>query len=204
MMSDHQVTVPSGELDGMVVERFTVSDFQSAVSFIREGGRGVRAGEYTRLREGMCTWMSDTTAEWLDHWPATSRFSDPSVKRVLINGLGLGMVVQAALRYDHVEHVDVVEFDKRVIELVGPHYGADPRVTIINADAFRQTAYWSRNTHWNIAWHDIWPDLSVDNLPEMAKLHRSYGQRVDWQGSWGKEDLIRIRNRDRRHARDWE
>ena len=100
-------------------------------------------------------------------------------------------------------HVDVVESDKRVISLVGPYYTIDERVTIHHADAFEQSKTWPKDTRWNLAWHDIWADLCEDNLQEMFKLHRSYGRRVDWQGSWGKEDLIRQRIRERRE-RGWD
>jgi len=201
---EYKVNIPEGELDGIRVERFTVSDFSSGMSFIKNPGRGVPAGEYTRLIEGKHhIWMSDTPAEWWDHWPIIDRLRAPTSKRVLINGLGLGMVIQAALDHEHVEHVDVVESDKRVISLVGPYYTIDERVTIHHADAFEQSKTWPKDTRWNLAWHDIWADLCEDNLQEMFKLHRSYGRRVDWQGSWGKEDLIRQRIRERRE-RGWD
>lgn len=200
-MYEYKVDVPEGECDGIRVQRFTVDPFNASMSFIRDPGRGVSPGEYTRLIEGKHhIWMSDTPAEWLDHWPITDRLRAPTSKRVLINGLGLGMIVKAALDYEHVERVDVVESDKRVISLVGPHYTTDERVTIHHADAFEQSKAWPKGTRWNLAWHDIWADLNEDNLGEMATIHRSYGRRVDWQGSWGKEDLIRQRNRERQRA----
>src|SRR5216110_3844856 len=62
---EYKVNIPEGELDGIRVERFTVNDFSSGMSFIKNPGRGVPAGEYTRLIEGkQHIWMSDTPAEW--------------------------------------------------------------------------------------------------------------------------------------------
>jgi hypothetical protein len=58
------------------------------------------------------------------------------------------------------------------------------------ADAL--TMKWPPHTRWNIAWHDIWPSISRDNLPEMKYLHRSYGHRVLWQGSWSRELIKRM------------
>jgi hypothetical protein len=50
-------------------------------------------------------------------------------------------------------------------------------------------------------WHDIWLDLCTDNLEGMGKLHRKYGRRTDWQGSWEKDRLLSHRRREK--ARGW-
>lgn len=194
---DFKVAVPEGTLDGVSVERFTLDQEASGWTYLREGGRGIPAGTYTRLVVDNQTWMSDTPAEILDHWPAIDQIRKPTTKRVLINGLGLGMIVKHALSQPHVEHVDVVEIDKRVIELAGPTYTSDDRVHVHRADAFDQSVEWPRHSHWDVVWHDIWRDLDVDNLPHMARLGRSYGGRSTWQGAWGKEILRQQRKRDR-------
>lgn len=196
---DYKVNVPEGALDGIAVERFTLDAEASRWTLLREQpGRHIPVGTYTRLIEGKRVWMSDTPAEFGDHVEAIIKMANPTTKRVLINGLGLGMVVKAALKYEHVEHVDVVEIDKRVIELVGPTYTADGRVHIHQGDAFDQAIDWPQRTRWDVVWHDIWPELAAENLPEMTKLARSYGRRAGWQGAWGKEHLRRERARDRR------
>jgi hypothetical protein len=82
-----------------------------------------------------------------------------------------------------------------VIALVGPHYARDPRVTIHHADAY--TIRWPVGIRWDVAWHDIWADMCEDNLPGMATLHRRYGRRVEWQGSWGRERILADRRRSR-------
>lgn len=185
-----RVTVPEGELDGVRVTRFAVAkdDLSNMLEAIRTG-RSTRPGEYTALHVDGRLWMSDTDAEYRDHLDMIWRMRRPHVRRVLINGLGLGMVVQAAIDQPHIEHIDVVEIEPRVVALVGPHYTRDPRVTIHTADAY--TIQWPPGTRWDLAWHDIWPDMMADNLPEMTKLHRKYGRRVSWQGSWGREQIKR-------------
>lgn len=198
---DWKVTVPEGELDGLRVERFTASDQDARMTGLFYGGRSVRPGEYTRLTAGGVFWMSDTPAEWGDHLPAVRQIRKPETKRVLINGLGIGMVLKAALACGHVEHVDVVEKDPRVVALVGPHYLTDPRLAIHTADAY--TVTWPTGTAWDVAWHDIWPDLCTDNLPLMAKLHRRYGRRTNWQGSWARSLLEFHRKREKRMERAW-
>jgi hypothetical protein len=185
-VDQRRVTVPTGELDGAEVRKIQVGrdlgNLRMAMS-----GRSTKPGEYTALYVDGRLWMSDTDAEYSDHLPAIREIRREHTSRVLINGLGIGMVVQAALNCEHVERIDIVEFDQRVIDLVGPHYTRDPRVTIHQADAY--TIKWDREANWDVAWHDIWADLCTDSLPLMTKLHRKYGKRVRWQGSWGKELL---------------
>jgi hypothetical protein len=66
------------------------------------------------------------------------------------------------------------------------------RLTIHHGDAL--TYKWPVGTRWTVAWHDIWDTICEDNLPDMNRLHRRFGRRVDWQGSWCR-DLIETERR---------
>lgn len=151
-------------------------------------GRDCGTGPTAILRRDGHPWMSDTQAEIVDHLEVIDAIAWPSSKRVLINGLGLGVVLNAALSFDHVEHVDVVEYDIEVITFIGKYFKDDPRVTIHHGDAY--TYKFPRGTRWDIVWHDIWPTISMDNLPGIRKLKNRYGHRCDWQGAW-VEDVCR-------------
>jgi spermidine synthase len=94
------------------------------------------------------------------------------------------MVLNAALRKPEVEHVTVVEQSEDVIKLVASHYEG-PRVTIVHADAM--TYQPPTGAKFGAVWHDIWDDICADNLDEMKILHRRYGRRTVWQGSWARE-----------------
>lgn len=209
-----RVTVPEGEVDGLCVERFEVvdpeswteehdkrTDVISPMTYLRmmNDDRECEPGWYTRLidkrnrrPDDYVLWMSDTTAERNDHKEAVARIQLGKAQRVLINGLGLGMVLQAALTYDHVTHVDVVEADERVIKLIGPHYTADPRVNIIHADAYEQMRNWSMGPRlrWDAAWSDIWPEISAENLDGMDRLHQYYRRRSAWHGMWARKECL--------------
>lgn len=201
-----KVTVPEGEYQGLKVERFEVkgNELWNLRQELRHG-RGCVPGTYTRLVDYAAAgedgtkgllWMSDTTAERDDHREPVAHIQLGKAKRVLINGLGLGMVLQAALSYDHVRGVDVVESDERVIKLVGPHYTTDPRVNIIHADAYDQIKAWPlnpRGERWDVAWSDVWPEISAANLDSMDRLHAFYRKRSGWHGMWCRKECLALR-----------
>jgi hypothetical protein len=173
-----KVEIPEGVSGDWRVERFTVDhpDFHSMVR-----GRGVPVGEtFTRLMRGPILVMSDTPAEMRDHRGPVINASGSC----LINGLGIGMVLRAVLAKPEVTDVTVVELSEDVIKLVAPSY-QDPRVTIVHADAFEYKP--PKGRRYQMVWHDIWDYICADNLPEMHRLHRKYGRRADWQGSWCRE-----------------
>lgn len=191
MTDDWKVDVPEGTSGQMSVVRFDVSEDESRMSFLTGRGRGTPAGSYTKLvRQG--SWgvvMSDTPDERRDHleimWAAKGR--------VLLNGLGLGCVLQCCARSEKVEKVTVVEKNEDVIKLVWPHYCErfGDKIEVVHADAFEYKP--PRGVRYGAVWHDIWDDMCEDNLPQMHKLHRKYGRRTDWQGSWGREFIERRR-----------
>lgn len=178
------VTVPEGVSGAWRIERFTVSEEAAGLANVRmmfkPGGRRCRPGTYTRLTRDGYLVMSDTPDEKRDHY----WFVRQATGRVLINGLGLGMVLGAVLRKPDVEHVTVVEQSPDVIALVAPHY-ASGRVTVVCADAL--TWQPPKGERYGAVWHDIWDDICEDNLPDMKRLHRRYGRRTRWQGSWARE-----------------
>src|SRR6266487_2122283 len=188
MGNDYRVAVPEGRSGPWRVERFTVPEMDVKALQYALHGRPVDPGTYTRLiRDGdHDPMMSDTPMEVRDHLAAIYEIRQRG-GRVLVNGLGLGVILQAALSCPNVTHVDVVEIDRDIIDLVWPTYAADPRAHIHHADAY--TISWPKGMRWNVAWHDIWPTLTTDNFPLMTKLHRKYGRRVDWQESWGRDWL---------------
>jgi hypothetical protein len=185
---DWQVSVPAGSAGRWRVERFTVSEEAASIERMRamfSGGRGVPAGDYTRLMRGGQLVMSDTPDEIRDHRSPVREAKDRG-GRVLIHGLGLGLVLRQMLALPNVTQVDVVEQSEDVIALVGPIYAGDPRVTIHHADAYEMR--WPKGARWSVAWHDIWDDICADNLEGMTKLHRRFARRVDWQGSWCRRE----------------
>jgi len=186
MYDEYKVDLPIGESNNWSIEQFEVSEDQAAIERIRsmfDGGRGVPAGKYTALKRNGQTIMSDTPDEIRDLFSIIRNARD----HVLINGLGLGMVLKACLDNEAVTHVTVIENSLDVIHLVGKYYEDryGDKLTIIFGDAFDYNP--PVNTKYGAVWHDIWDNICTDNLPEMHKLHRKYGRRTYWQGSWCRD-----------------
>jgi hypothetical protein len=178
--------IPEGVSGDYRVEHFTVSPEEARRTAIRAWRDAyVPAGDYTRLMRGRTVVMSDTPMELRTNQPIISAAKG----RVLINGLGIGMVLKRILAKPEVEHVTVVEISEDVIRLVGPYFARDPRVTIIHADALTYSP--QPGERFDAVWHDIWDDVCSDNLPDMRLLHRRYGRRTEWQASWRRKDCER-------------
>jgi hypothetical protein len=194
MKSENQVRVPEGKLGTVEVKRFSVSVEEAKFSAIRgmtHDGRCTPAGTYTGLYINGQLVMSDTPDEIRDHLYAMHK----ATGNVLVNGLGLGMVVQGMARKDVVTHLTVIEINEDVIKLVWPYYKKrfGKKVECICADAFA----WKppKGVRYDYVWHDIWADICSDNLAEMAKLHRKYGRRAAMQDSWARALCQRQRAR---------
>lgn len=197
---DYKVSVPPGVCGNWRVEPFSVSTDASRVdamvSMFSGSARYVSPGIYTGLYRGASIIMSDTHDEIRDH----VHFIRRARGSVLIAGLGLGMVLQAVARKAEVTSVTVVEKSSDVLALVANHYKSMPvvgaKLTVVHADIFGWKP--AAGVRFDHAWFDIWDNLSVDNLAEMATLHRRFARIAGDKGSWGKEALRSRRDRQRR------
>lgn len=179
--------IPEGISGIWRVENFVVSDesarFENLRAMFKPGQRTIRPGTYQRLMHGSTCVMSNTPSEMKDHSDFIRRAKNVG-GNILINGLGLGMCLTAILESDKVKAVTVIEKSMEVITLIAPSFSHDLRVDIVCADAFEYKP--PKGVKYDLVWHDIWTYICADNLPEMTKLHRKYGKKTDWQGSWCK------------------
>lgn len=194
----HRSDLPEGESGKWKVSKFTVERQDVGLSNLRSiiagaAYRQVMPGSYTRLTYGGGVVMSDTDAEKYEHRPALA-----ATGNVLVTGLGMGMVMPFLLCNPAVTAVTVIEKSPDVIALSAAHF-AHPKLTVIQADAHEWRP--PKGTVYDFCWHDIWPELCVDNLKEMASLTRKFarfGKPV--QDCWGRDFLRRER---RRNSRRW-
>lgn len=181
--------IPPGRSGEWVVERFTQEDRGPVEQPLTPEWMRYRPGDYTRLRKGPVTFMTDLYEEW---WTQRRAIAEAWARggRVLITGLGLGLVVDAILARagSPVERVTIVEQSPDVIRLVAdPLQARHPgRVEIVQADAL--TWLPPDGARYTVGWHDIWPnpyDASI--LPEMDEAERRYAPYCDWQACWARE-----------------
>jgi spermidine synthase len=153
----------------------------------------VQAGGYCQLKVGGILMMSDTQMEQRTNREVVHKARG----RVLISGLGIGMILVPILAKPEVTSVTVLELSQDVIDLVLPHV-ADPRLEVIQADVFGYKP--PKGAKYDVIYHDIWPELSTDTLKEMTKLHRKYAHCLapgGWQDSWRKSDLQRAKAKEK-------
>jgi len=191
MKPTEPVSIPVGTCGDWAVERITVSGPDSGKHNLHEAihstARFIPPGEYTKLTHKGYLVMSDTPSELRDH----RKFVHNAYGHILINGLGLGCAAQECLLKHNVTKVTVVELAEEVIRLVGVTLKKvyAHRLDIVRANAFEYMP--PKGVRYGAVWHDIWNDICTDNLPEMTKLHRKYGHRCNWQGSWSR-NLLKI------------
>lgn len=185
--------LPTGRSGDWAVERFQIRRDPPPDSLL-EGLRGYPdskpplRGIYTRLKHQEMEIMSDIQDEWAAHRQAALQAARRG-GRVLVHGLGLGLIVEVMLRnpFSHVEQLTVIERSPDVIRLVGTHLQAryGKRLRIVRADAFG----WQppENVRYQVVWHDIWERIDPHNLEAMDLLEGRYRCRCDWQGSWSRE-----------------
>lgn len=197
------IKVPDGISGTWKIESFEITEknanFENLkLAFSGNGARYVIPGTYKRLIHDNEVIMSNTTAEISDH----VMFIHEACYRgghILINGLGLGVALSKILQNSKkITQITIIEKSKDVITLVAPTYLKDPRIEIIHADALK----WKPplGVRYTTVWHDIWNNICTDNIPQMNKLHRKYGRRCDWQGSWCKELCLYYRKKDKRNG----
>lgn len=183
-----EVKVPNGQCGKWRVEDFEVRKQDVELENMRlmftpgMGRRTIKPGKYKRLMRGEQVVMSNTPAEVNDH----NYFIRMAKGDILINGLGLGVVLQCLLEKESVKSITIIEKYKEVINLVGPTFQNDPRVKIIHADALEYNP--PKGVTYDYVWHDIWDNICADNLEEMKKLHKKYGRKTkEYQGSWCRD-----------------
>lgn len=192
---DAEVTIPAGQHGLAKVERFEITEEDSRLSAIRSinhPGEYVRPGKYVKLFVGNTLMMSDTTMERRTN----HAFVCHAHGRVLIAGLGIGLILEAILDKPEVETVTVIEKYRDVVTLVGQHYQDKYRdkLTVITADIFDWRPIPKCMTY-NVVYFDIWPEINPDNLKDMTLLHRAFRRHLDktdpdaWMDSWQRSYL---------------
>ena len=194
-----EIDVPDGKSGDWEVASFEITEQAARMFNLRQMLNGhrrvVEVGHYKKLTRCGHIIMSNTIAEINDHMVFISA-AEYYGGDILINGLGLGVALKEILTSDKVTSVTIIEKEQDVINLVADTYLKDARVLVIKADALEYKA--SVGRRFSVVWHDIWDDITSDNLETMGTLHRKYGRRCDWQGSWLKETCRQLHKEEKK------
>lgn len=157
--------------------------------------------------------MSDLPGEVAGALPFLDRAAATPMARILITGLGLGILPAWLLANADVWRIDIIEIDPHIITLIArdpaarDHWADDPRLHIYQGDAHtwrpseapgcalhEDCASW-RAMRYDGAFFDIWDTVSPGNLPSMHRLHRRFARRIDWAMSWERAECEAMRRR---------
>lgn len=179
--------VPEGKSGGVVVKHVTLS----STSVMMENMRAARDGDM----EALCcpgrfailgingeTMMSDTPMERATNLEAVRAARG----RVLIAGLGLGMVAHPIARKPEVSEVVIVEKNPDVIRLVAPTLPSNIRVVpgdIADFLAKEGKPAPACRQRFDAVWLDLWKSVDTDDLPEIARLRKA-ARRIMAPGAW--------------------
>jgi hypothetical protein len=202
-MSFKVMDLPNQRIGNFEIIEFEVEKNNLVAMIQASKGRPIGYGKFKALRRhdeynginSIVTVMSNTESEIRDH----RRFVNQAHGDILINGLGLGCVIEDLLKKEYIKSITVIEKFKEVIDMVSP-YIKDERVKIINADAFEYKP--EKGKRFDFVWHDIWDTICGSNLMEMEKLHRKYGKKTGYQESWARHLCLKQIMKDKRIKKD--
>jgi spermidine synthase len=155
----------------------------------------IAPGRYAQLFVNGGIMMSDTDMEHRSNGFVCAHAKG----RVLIAGLGIGMIIHPIAAKPDVTDILVIEKSPDVIKLVAASLPKKARV--VEGDIFTWTP--EKGAKFETIYFDIWPNISTGNLPEMAKLHRRFGRfkasPKAYMESWQRGRLQGERERDKRN-----
>jgi len=139
----------------------------------------VRGTRYTYLQENVgdkwVTWMDDSPGEWYGQAELALRAEGP---RVLVGGLGLGLLQHHLHRREDFDEIMTVELNNDNIRLITPFLPPDSRMHFVNADFFQQIPAWSKEgKEFDTVIVDIWAgrkDACRDVFGRARKLLETY------------------------------
>lgn len=178
--------IPEGRVGSAEVKHLIMTEKMSQATLFRAmfnnaSCEHIAPGKYAQLYVDDKLMMSDTTAEKM----ANSKFVSHARGRVLIAGLGLGMILYPTLVKPNVTNITVVEINKDVIDLIQPHVrtfpGANKKLEIINNDIYD---YEPPNVKFDTIYFDIWPESPSEEEQEELEATAANWAPNAWIGFW--------------------
>lgn len=158
----------------------------------------LKPGKYIKLidKEYHDIVMSDTPME-LD---TNREFVENAKGRILIGGLGLGLILLTVMKKPEVKEIVVVEKYQEVIDLVGKNLPLNKKVKLLLGDIMEYPIEKGFDT----IYFDIWNNICADNWDDMKVLRRKWCRSLNeggWIGSWRQDHCQRLSKEDRQYDR---
>ena len=192
--------LPEGVMGTAKVEYFTISEAEASFASLKAMydrnplDRHLYAGDFVKLHVDGEMMFSDAGGE---------RYSNREIVwnshgKVLIAGLGLGMILTKIASKPDVKYITVVEKSRDVIGLVESHIrkylGNDSaKLEVVESDIFDFVPCHKYNT----IFFDIWGNYSGDTYEQTKKLHRRFSKYLDrsnspYMDSWMRWHMRRL------------
>ena len=195
----HGRGLPEGERGVAKIDHFGITTVEMLATIAKYGEDFISVGRYAKLKVNGELMMTDSPMEKRTNLEVVQR----ATGRVLIAGLGLGMILRAIIKKPEVTHITVLEKYQDVVDLVMPQFAsavAEARLEVIAADVFQWEPH-PAPPKFHTIYFDIWPKSTLANLPEIHLLHKRYRPLVakgGWMDSWTYKTLVE-RERDGKH-----
>lgn len=157
-------------LEDRKVGDFELSHFEIGKNNMYAIRHGIPCGKFIRLMHRGSAIMSDTEMEKRTN----SAFVRNAHGKVLIGGLGIGLILLAVQDKDEVKNITVIEKSREVIDLVANQLPLNDKVEIVNADVFEYSPTEKYNTIYMDIWDYINQDVYREQMRPLISRYRKY------------------------------
>lgn len=170
------------------VERLVPNDMRTVVCLHTKNGNK----DFSDEKDSNNVMMSSTNAEIRDMHPLVSKVHET----YMINGLGLGIVPFILGELPETKFIRAHEINPEIIAIIEPNLRDCMRkgveLEIVEHDAFGGPI---DSRLFDCIWHDIWPTITSENIPQFKKLRAIYGHISQHQYCWAEEYCLMIEAR---------
>lgn len=157
-------------LEDRKVGDFELSHFEIGKNNMYAIWHGIPCGKFIGLMHRGSVVMSDTEMEKRTN----SEFVRNAHGKVLIGGLGIGLILLAVQDKDEVKNITVIEKSREVIDLVANQLPLNDKVEIVNADVFEYSPTEKYNTIYMDIWNYINQDVYREQMRPLISRYRKY------------------------------
>ena len=149
---------------------FELSHFEIGENNLYAMFHGIPCGKFVRLTHKGQVVMSDTDMEKRTN----ANFVRNAHGKVLVGGLGIGLILLAIQDKLEVEKIVVVEKHKEVIDLVKDQLPLNEKVEVVNADVWEYVPAEKFNTIYMDIWNFINTDVYRDSMKPLIAKYRKF------------------------------